>query len=93
MKYKPFNTTIDFYGEAILLKPVNDRVNAINVVNVGDAPAFINGRVLYPGTPGTVNGDSYSLGGNADEVFMGQIQISFGAGANPRVLVEQKFFT
>ena len=62
------------------------------VTNTGDAIAYVNDRILYPGVPGTNNGDSFVLTCNAGEVFLGNIAIKFGPGANPGVTVEQKFY-
>ncbi len=70
-----------------------DNLNGFIVTNTGDDVAYINDRILYPGTPGTSNGDSVSIGGNFGELYFGTIKLSFaGIGANPQVTIEQKFY-
>lgn len=92
-QYTLFDTNVQTYVRSFILKPL-ENCNAINIVNIGDEIVTVNGRPLYPGTPGTINGDSYSVGGNANEIYVGSINISFaGGGANPNLLVEQKFYT
>lgn len=66
--------------------------NGFTVTNTGDSIVRVNGRTLYPGVPGTSLGDSISIGGNHGEVYTGNINISFGAGAAPACEVEQKFY-
>lgn len=88
-----YNTTnAQTYGvtQNVLVVPF---CNGFTVTNVGDDPVTVNGRVLYPGTPGTSNGDSFSFGGNFGEVYKGNISIQFaGTGVAPLVTVEQKFY-
>jgi hypothetical protein len=66
--------------------------NGFFVVNTGDAIATVNGHILYPGTPGTINGDSVTFGGNIGEILTGSISVFFGAGANPKIVIDQKFY-
>lgn len=93
MQLLRYNTTeVIIYNKSIRIKPVAN-CNGFTVVNVGDDIVTVNGRVLYPGTPGSLNGDSFTIGGNLGEIFTGDINISFGGvGANPSVSVEQKFY-
>lgn len=69
-----------------------DNCNGFIATNTGDAPVNVNDRILYPGVPGTNNGDSITIGGNFGELYFGNIKIDFGAGANPEVTIEQKFY-
>jgi hypothetical protein len=69
-----------------------ENCNTVIVTNTGDAIATVNGHVLYPGVPGTSNGDAYVFGGHYGEVWYGNVVCSFGAGANPEVTIDQKFY-
>lgn len=88
-----YNTTGAMpYSQAQNFKPV-DYCNSFFVTNTGDEIATVNGHILYPGTPGTNNGDSITIGGNAGEIYTGNISIFFaGGGADPKVTIEQKFY-
>lgn len=66
--------------------------NGWEVVNLGTTVATVNNRPLYPGVPGTVLGDSFSLGGNKGEVFKGRVDIAFPGGAGGIVLFTQKVY-
>lgn len=79
------------YRIARNLRPV-DYCNAVVVTNTGNTTVTVNGHILYPGTPGTNNGDAYVFGGHAGEVWKGSINFFFGAGANPELTVDQKFY-
>jgi ATP-dependent Lon protease len=80
------------YTKNKTLKP-EDYCNGFIVTNTGGCIVTVNGHVLYPGTPGTINGDSFTYGGNLGEVYTGNIKITFEvAGANPQCTVNQKFY-
>lgn len=65
--------------------------NGFKAVNTGDDPVTINDQILYPGTPGTIIGDSMTVGGNLGEIFVGTIKIAFaGIGVAPEVTIDQK---
>jgi hypothetical protein len=66
--------------------------NGFTIINTGAVIARINGQILYPGTPGTSNGDSITIGGNAGEIFLGNVQVIFDAGAGAEVMVTQKYY-
>lgn len=74
--------------------------NAIMIANIGGDPVFVNEKLLLPGTlnqlsiTSNVMGDSYSLGGNENEVYgKKSIVVRFsGTGTNPLVEITQKYF-
>lgn len=71
-----------------------DNCNGFIATNTGDDIVTINDRVLYPGVPGTSNGDSISIGGNFGELYFGNLKVAFsGIGANPQITIEQKFYS
>lgn len=70
-----------------------ENCNGFIATNTGDDPVMVNDRILYPGVPGTSNGDSVSIGGNFGELYFGNIKVSFsGIGVTPQVTIEQKFY-
>jgi hypothetical protein len=74
---------------------VLDKCNSISFTNTGDETVTINGvKVLYPGTVGSILGDSFTIGGNYGEILSEKrISISFaGGGANPQIEIDQKVY-
>lgn len=93
LKFIGFNTTgANLYNIGQSFKPYKG-CNAIIITNTGDGIITVNGRVLYPGVPGTRNGDAFTYGGNALEIFEGIVNVAVISGAAPEYSVEQKFYT
>lgn len=70
-----------------------DNCNGYIAINTGNDPVRIADTLLYPGIPGTINGEGKVVGGNFGEVFTGSVRIAFsGIGAAPQVTIEQKFY-
>lgn len=70
--------------------------NAFAAVNLGDTIAEINGVPIFPSaTPATIRGDVFGIAGNENEVYRGNIQLSFRTplGAAPLVAIVQQFYT
>lgn len=88
-----YNTTgAQTYNTGTMVKRVNN-CNGYTAINTGDDPVTVGDTLLYPGVPGTVNGDSKTVGGNLGEIFLGNIRIVFsGIGVAPAVTIEQKFY-
>ena len=87
-----YNTTGgQTYGPNQIISRVQN-CNGFTVTNIGTTIIRVNGRILYPGVPGTSIGDSVSIGGNRGEIYTGNINIQFEAGVTPLALVEQKFY-
>jgi hypothetical protein len=77
-------------GQSII---VNKKCNGYQFTNLGGAPCSVNGMIVFPSTtPGTVLGDSRSVGGNEGEIYVGNIEIKFLAGPNPLIEIVQKFY-
>ncbi len=66
--------------------------NGFIATNTGDTTVTVNGHILYPGVAGVSNGDAFVYGGNVGEVYHGNITLFFGAGANPEVTIDQKYY-
>jgi hypothetical protein len=67
---------------------------AFMVTNTGDRIAVVNGMTLYPGTPGSVLGDSRTIATAFEGYeYVGNITLSFtGAGTAPAVEVVTLFY-
>lgn len=69
------------------------KCNGFMATNIGDRTCLVNDQLLFPGTPGTVLGDSRTWGGNAGEIYVGQIKVEFqGVGVAPAIEIVQKVF-
>lgn len=54
---------------------------ALMFTNLGDSTATVNGKVLYAGTVGAIQGDSFSIGIDMkDFEFSGIINVAFSGG-------------
>jgi len=62
--------------------------------NTGDTIVTVNGMVAYPGTPGTILGDSRSVTMQEGEEYSGLIQVAFAIplGAAPAVEIVQLYY-
>lgn len=75
------------------VKEVVKWCNSLTFTNTGDEIVRVNDMILYPGTPGTILGDSRSVGGNEGEIYCGNIRVQFaGGGAAPALEIIQKFY-
>lgn len=91
---RAYNMTVGVYTEAKNVTPVKN-VFAFMFTNTGDTTAFVNGMVIYPGTPGSVLGDSRSISGHVLDLYKGNIQLAFDTvapGTNPKVEIVQLFY-
>lgn len=80
------------YEEGGFVKRV-ENCNGFIATNIGTCIVTINDHVLYPGVPGTSNGDSITVGGNRGEVLLGNIKIVFTGGGTRRVTIDQKYYS
>ena len=75
-----------------------ENCNSIMFTNTGDNQANVDGpdgMVLYAGTPGSILGDSRTIGGNEGEILAKKaIRLSFAAPQTAGQLVEvvQKYY-
>ena len=55
---------------------------ALMFTNLGDSTANVNGKVLYPGTVGAIQGDSFSIGIDMQNFeFSGIVNVAFSGGS------------
>lgn len=91
-KYK-YNIAVNNYSVSQFVT-VQKGCTAFMFTNVGNDTATVNGMVIFPGTPGTVLGDSRSIAAHKNDVYEGNIQLKFaGVGAAPNVEIVQVFYT
>lgn len=74
--------------------PVQQGCFAFMFTNVGNDTAFVCNMVLFPSaTPTTAIGDSRTLSGHKNDLYMGNITLSFaGVGNNPSVEIVQLYY-
>lgn len=71
---------------------VVENCNGYTATNIGADIVTINGQVLFPGTVGSILGDSVSVGGNEGEIYKGRLDIAFAAITNPQLQIVQKYY-
>jgi hypothetical protein len=89
-----YNIATNIYTKSQFVRVVTN-CNGYMATNIGDTIVTVNDMILYPGTPGTIIGDSRSVGGNEGEIYTGVIKISFSVplGVLPQVEIVQKYYT
>lgn len=70
---------------------VDPRCNGVTVVNTGTTNMLVNGIPLAPPIAPQLLGESFSFGGNKEEIFYGRLDIGFTGGAGQCIVV-QKFY-
>ncbi len=78
-------------NQPVSLSPTCNGWTAINIGGVGAAVATVNGIPLNPRLVANANGESFSIGGNENEVYSGRIDVAF-TGANGILLIIEKFY-
>lgn len=93
VKKAKFNISVILYNTAQFV-PVQKGCTGFMFTNVGDTIASVNEMIIYPGTPGTILGDSRSIGAHKNDVYQGNIQLKFIAPINalPSVEIVQVFY-
>ena len=88
---KFYNTQVSGYSQAKTIT-VTKGCAGYKATNTGAVAATVNGEVLYPGVPGTRLGDSTSVLLHENDLYAGNIELSFAAGAGARVTIVQVFY-
>lgn len=91
---RPYNETVQVYTQNEYIS-VAKGCFAYMFTNVGDTTATVNGMVIFPSaTPATSLGDSRSISGHDNDIYTGNINLSFRApvGAAPAVEVVQLYY-
>ena len=94
MQARPYNFSVNSYNSSQIVE-VEKLCNAITITNIGDTAVTVKGIPLYPGTPGSILGDSISIGGNELEILIDKrlpVAFAIPAGANPLVQIIQKYY-
>jgi hypothetical protein len=91
-----YNTSTTLYTPADPEVIREKNCNGFTVTNIGDTNIRVNGKILFASaTPLTSQGDSFSVGGNRGEIYVGKIKLEFitPIGLTPLVEIVQKFYT
>lgn len=85
-----YNVSIQEYQQPS--KVIVDKYcNGVTVVNIGATNMRINGIPLAPPVAPQLIGESYTFGGNRNEIFYGRLDIGFTGGTG-NCLVIQKYY-
>lgn len=99
MPYQTFDDITQQYSRAGQFE-VQPNCNSILFTNIGGDPVEVNDKLLLPGTlnqlstTSNILGDSFSLGGNENEVYSKKtFTVKFlGIGSLPLIEVTQKYY-
>jgi hypothetical protein len=91
MIYQSYNISVVTIVRSGFVDIMED-CNSWMVTNTGADIVEVNGMILYPGVVGTSLGDSKTIGGNAGEVYKGNIKVAFRTVVAPALEVVQKCF-
>lgn len=91
---RPYNMTVQVYSSNQSI-PLAKGCFAFMFTNVGDTVATVNGMVIFPNVaPATALGDSRTIAGHENEIYTGNITLSFRVplGATPNVEIVQLYY-
>jgi hypothetical protein len=86
----PYNFSPIYVSEPSKVE-VDSRCNSLIFINTGTTIATVNGITLYPGVPGTSNGESLSIPGNKGEKFFGRIDVNFPSGPGSVTIIQKSY--
>lgn len=89
-----FGFDTQYYRTSQLVQLFKD-CNSITLVNTGDNIVTVENIILYPGTPGTSVGDSFSIGGNEGEILDKRylrVVFSIPGSIQQQIMITQKYF-
>ena len=90
--FRTFDTNTQIFSTSGQ-KPVPPNCNGYTVTNSGADIVTVDDIILYPGTVGSVQGDSFSVGGNRNEILARQyITVMFATLVTPRITVTFKTY-
>lgn len=73
--------------------PNDGDINGFMVENIGDESVTFEGKTLLPPPGAGLAGQSFSVGGNAGELYRGRLRFQFaGGGVNPQIQITLKFY-
>ena len=90
--FQKYNIAVNTYSASQMVEIV-ENCNSYTATNLGDSTCTVGGMVLFPGTIGSIIGDSRTVGGNAGEVISERrLPISFTGGTTNNLEVIQKYY-
>jgi hypothetical protein len=73
--------------------PNDGDINGYMIENVGNDSVVFEGKTLLPPPGVGIAGQSFSVGGNAGEIYKGRLRWQFAnVGANPKIQITIKFY-
>ncbi len=88
---RPWNWSVDIATNSQIFTYINGATGFL-FTNTGLDIVSVNGKVLYPGVPGTSLGDGFAIAAHKGDVFKGQIQIRFTNAAAMQLEIVQIFY-
>lgn len=87
-----YNISVQTYNTSQEIANDGD-INGFMIENVGDESVTFEGKTLLPPPGVGLAGQSFSVGGNAGEIYRGRLKFQFaGGGVNPAVQITIKFY-
>ncbi len=87
-----FNHTVDTYATSGPI-PVVRGCFAYMFTNLGTTDCRVNGMLVHPSaTPATSLGDSRTIAAHKDDLFYGNINVAFAAGAGSLIEIVQLYY-
>lgn len=73
--------------------PNDGDINGFMIENTGDDSVLFEGKTLLPPPGVGLAGQSFSVGGNAGELYRGRLRFQFaGVGVAPKIQITIKFY-
>ncbi len=73
---------------------IPDNCNGYTVTNNGGDTVTVDDIPLFPGTVGSVQGDSFTVGGNRNEILSRKtLKVFFATTVAPSVIVTYKYYS
>ena len=91
--FRRYDTVTQIYNASGQV-PIPENCNGYTVTNSGGSNVIVDNIMLYAGTVGSVQGDSFSTGGNRNEILArNYITVQFQAAVTPAITVTFKVYS
>jgi hypothetical protein len=94
MPDRPFNIAVSLIRESQFVDVIRG-CKGFMFTNIGDTICEVNGMVVNPPTVPNTLGDSRSIGADKDDLYKGNLKVSFTLplGVNPLIELVQIFYS
>ena len=91
--FRKYDTTTQIYNASGQI-PIPENCNGYTVTNSGADNVIVDNIMLYAGTVGSIQGDSFSTGGNRNEILArNYMTVQFQAATGPAITVTYKVYS